>query len=992
LEFRNIVIKRPEYYLVFILLWSNLTAGAYPIRFDQYTTEDGLSSNQVYSIHQDRYGFMWFGTFNGLNRFDGYSFKNYYQDPQDSLSLSHNKVRAICEDDDGNLWFGTEGGGLDRFNQIDQKFHNYSWHPDQIGSLSNNHVMALLFDSRGNLWAGTKNGLNCLKKDSLSFTNYQKETTAGLPDDNITCITEFPSGILWIGTGSGFLIRLEIDSERFSTIRPDRLHPNRQNNNYISGISYNSSDSTIWFGVFTQGVIEYVPDKDSLTVHRINTIDADMASVNYPFSIITDTSGTVWVGSVLGLTKIEPESETYTYFRTEQNNPYSISDNVIDCLYIDNQQTLWIGTGGKGINKYDPDLVRFQQYRHDVTDSTSIPNNRVYDITEDLSGNIWIGTCGGGLSRKSKNGTGFTHYQSDDSDPGVWSSNYIMKIICSQNNLIWLATWESGLFSFDPVHEEYQHFRNFPDDSTSLSDNKVVSVYEDRSGYIWAGTMEQGLNRLNRKTGEFTRFSHDPTDPTSISNNTIFAITEDSSGQLWIGTFGGGLNRFDRDSNTFTSFQAGLGKPNSISSNNITSITIDSRNRFWIGTSGGGLNRFDPVSGLFSSIGKFEGLPGNVVNGILEDDEGYLWLSTLNSITRFHPDSFTFTHYSAEDGLQNGEFYYSSCFKSTSGSMYFGGDNGLNVFQPAEVKNNPYLPPIVLTDIQINYKPLPAYKWQAPHLIQELPLTYKDRVVTFEYSALDYSVPRKNQYSCQMEGFDRDWVLMETSRKITYTNLDPGSYTLRIRGSNNDGIWNMAGLQLPIVIAPPFWQTIWFRFLVLLTIVGVIAIVIQVRMNRLRQIERDLAAERELKLKLDHHQRELVTKSMDLIEKQDILEDILSQLNSIEKTPNDKRSELTRPLIRRLKNLVSFNHVWEEFEKWFSEIHTGFIRKLRADYPKLTLLEIKVCALLRLNLTSKEIASLMNVEPSSVNIYRYRIRKKLGLSNHDDLLVYLNKY
>ncbi len=935
---------------------------------------------------------MWFGTMNGLNRFDGYNFNNYYPDPQDSLSLSHNKVQAICEDNDGNLWFGTDGGGLDRFNPVDQKFINYSRQPDQVGSLSNNHVTALLFDSRGNLWAGTKNGLNYLSKDSLSFTKYHQNTTEGLADDNITCLTEFPSGILWIGTGSGYLVKLDIASKRFTTIRPDRLHPNPQQNNFVAGLSYNPIDSTIWFGYFPHGVRKYDPKKDIVTVYSIKTIDPDMASINAPTDIVIDLSGIVWIGSVYGLTRLEPAQESYTYYRTDQNNPRSISNNVISCLFIDNQQTLWIGTDAKGINKYDPDLIRFQHFNHDSDNNLSLSGNRIYGMAEDSSGTIWIGTVTRGLNKMLNDSGSFKRYQSDDSDPDAWSTNPVMKVIVSWDNLVWQGTWGCGLFSFNPVTEQYQHYRNFPGVSTSISGNKVMSLYEDHLGNIWAGTLENGLNRFDRESGIFTRYYHDPSDPTSISGNTIYAITEDSSNQLWIGVLGGGLNRFDPESNSFTSYKAEVGNPNSISSDNVVTIMIDSHNRFWLGTRGGGLNLFDPETESFNSFGKNDGFPDNVIYGILEDDNGYLWISTTRNITRFHPDLLTFAHYSVEDGLQNREFYYGACLKSSSGKMYFGGDNGFGVFRPEEVQNNPYLPPIVLTDIQINYQPYEAALYTAPHLLQSLPLTYKDRVITLEFAALDYSAPQKNQYSYQLEGFDQNWVQAGTKRLVTYTNLDPGSYTFRVRGSNNDGIWNMAGMQLPITIAPPFWQASWFRIVTLLIISGVVIGIVQYRLNLLRRADQRKAMEREVQLKLDHQQRELVTKSMDLIEKQDILEEILTKLKSIEKIPNEKRTAATRPLVRRLTELVSFNHVWEEFEKWFSAIHSGFISNLRTDYPKLTFREIKVCALLRLNLMSKEIASLMNVEPASVEIYRYRIRKKLGLSKGDNLTEFLSKY
>jgi len=992
LNFKNKLTKHYRYYLLFVVLLVNLTADDHSVRFDHYSTEQGLSQNTVFCITQDRYGFMWFGTRYGLNRFDGYDFKTFYHDPQDSLSLSQNMIQAICEDYNGDLWIGTDGGGLDRFDQVCQRFNNFRQQPDDPGSLSNNFVTSLLVDSHGNLWAGTKKGLNRFNPDSQNFTSFYQDNTPGVANDNITCLIEFPAGTLWIGTASGHLTKHNIASDQFKTIHPERLHPNRAKNNYISSLSCDSRDSSLWIGVFPIGIFQYNLVNDSLKSLQIDSIDPNRPSVVAPYSIIVDQIGNVWIGSVYGLTKYDPNSNKYTYHRPDESDRYSISDYVINCLFLDDQESMWIGTDAKGINKYDPDLIRFEHYKHEADNDSSLPHNRVYSISEDLSGNIWIGSMGGGLSKIINDGNSFKYYQSDDSVPGTWSSNYIMKLTCSQDYLVWLATYGSGLFSFDPATEKFRLYRNVPSDTTSISGNRVMAVYEDHQGYIWAGTMEQGLNRLDRSTGEFTRYRHEPSDSASISGNTIYAITEDSSGQLWIGTYGGGLNRYNRGSNSFNGYKVESGNPTSISSNNIITMTVDSHNRLWIGTRGGGLNRFDQDSELFARIGKEDGLPGDVVNGILEDDDGYLWISTNQGISRFHPTHLDFTNYSIEDGLQGEEFYYGSCLKSRSGKMYFGGDGGFNVFRPEEVKNNLHLPPVVLTDIQINYQSLESSDWSAPHFLQKLPLTYKDLVITFEFAALDYSVPRKNQYAYQLEGFDQNLIQAGTKRQVTYTNLDPGSYTFHVRGSNNDCLWNTTGIQLPIVIAPPFWKTIWFRLLAVLIISGLIIGRIKVRLNGIRKIEQRKAAEREIQLKLDHQQRELVTKSMDLIEKQDFMEEVLQELKMLKDASDPDRSRVLRKLIGHLSQLTSFNHVWEEFEKWFSEIHTGFISNLRSDYPKLTFREIKVCALLRLNLMSKEIASLMNVEPTSVEIYRYRIRKKLGLSKGDNLSNFLDKY
>jgi len=941
---------------------------------------------------QDKIGFMWFGTRYGLNRFDGYEFKTFTHNPDDSLSLSHNVITSICEDHEGHLWIGTDGGGVSRFDQIKEQFYNYRNSPDNSGSLSNDFITSLIVDSRGILWIGTQSGLNRFDSEQQLFTVYNTQSTTGLASDNITSLAEFPTGKLWIGTKDGYLTTLDLHEGQFSLVHPEELKPNVASNNYIAEMAGDYRSQTLWIAVFPIGIYRYDLNSNSLDKFRFETDTQNRASLNAPYSVMADSSGMVWIGSVIGLTRYDPALQKLDYFKPDDQNKYSLSDYVINCLYLDNQQSLWIGTDSKGINKYDPDLVRFKHIKWQADTPGGLSHNRVYTFDEDEVGNLWVGSVGGGLNLLPPGSSSFTHYQSDDSKRGVWSSNYIMKLVCGQDNLIWLATYGSGLFSFDPKTEEHQLFRHYLDDSTSISGNQIMSVYEDDQGYIWAGTNEHGLNRLDRETSQFTHYLHDPLDPTSISGNTIYAITQDSSGQLWIGTTDGGLNRYEPENDSFTRFQVEPGNASTISSNYIISLTVDSHNRLWIGTRGGGLNFLDPETEMVTRIGKEAGLPSDVVNGVLEDEEGYLWISTMYGISKYHPDHHSITNYTVEDGLLEGEFYYGSCLKSNSGKLFFGGNNGFNVFNPQEVQNNRYRPPLALTDVQINYNSLKPSVWKAPHLIQHLHLSYKDRVITFEFAALDYTVPLKNLYSYKLEGFDDDWISPGFNRQVTYTNLDPGSYTFHVRGSNNDGVWNMTGIQLPLSITPPFWQTTWFQLMMLILLTSTIISGFQIRMYQIRKAEQRLAAEREIQLKLDHQQRELITKSMDLIEKQDVFKDVIVQLKSIEVMTFEERSKVIRPLIRHLKEIASINHVWGEFEKWFSEIHTGFINNLRQDYPELTSREIKVCALLRLNLLSREIAALINVEPASVYIYRNRIRSKLRLKKSDDLLEFLNKY
>ncbi|MBC8193869.1 MAG: hypothetical protein H8E18_15895 [FCB group bacterium] len=947
------------------------------------STEDGLSQNSVFSITQDTSGFMWFGTDYGLNRFDGYKFVNYFNDPEDSTSLSNNSVMALHSSNSGGIWVGTNGGGLNYFDPLTQTFLVYLNRPDTPTSLSNNHVTAVLEASSGKVWVGTENGLNLFEPESQRFTRYFKSDQ--IPDDHITCLHEYPAGTIWIGTKSGYLVKYDTFEDSFTSVKPDIFKPNQDENNIITDIS-SDGKGFLWLSMFLDGVYSYQIDSDILNRFGMAYTDPDMVSVYAPFAIEADPHGNIWIGSVEGLTNLNPISETYEFFKSESHNQFSIGGNVIKSLFIDNQKTLWVGTRNNGISRYSRSIDKFARYQHSDKDLQSLSKNTVYGFTEDHSGNIWVGTSGGGLNKINADGKSFTRFIWDTSTPEIWSHNFIMKLICDSQNYIWISTWESGLFGFDPKTGRFENFHNNPKDSTSLSGNRIHSILEDSRGDIWIGTSEKGLNLFDKKSGTFKRFKHDPADSLSISGNSIYSIKEDSQGNIWLGTSNAGLNRYHPQTQNFLHYSFKPRKTSIDLSDDIRCLQIDHAGIIWVGTYGGGLIRFDPVAEDFTQYKVKDGLPSNVIKGILEDDSGNLWISTNKGLCKFDPLRKVFSNYTIENGLQGDEFRYESCFKSSTGAMYFGGTNGFNVFRPEEIANSTFQAPVVLTEVQINYESIgragrrgkSPVSQAAPHLLQDLQLSYADKVLAFEFAALDYSAPNKNQYAYRLAGFDNTWIHAGNQHQVTYTNLDPGSYTLEVKGSNSDGFWSDKTIELPITISPPFWETIWFRILVFLTISMLVITVYKIRMNKLRTFEQRKAKEKEVLLQLEYQQRALVTKSMDLIEKQEFMEEILDQIKALSLVSEAERKAKTRVLVNKLTTLISFNHVWEEFEKWFTEIHSDYISNLRIEHPNLTSREIKLCALLRLNLMSKEIANLMNIEPASVDIQRYRIRKKNG--------------
>ena len=893
---------------------------------------------------------------------------------------------ALENSKDGGIWAGTDGGGLNYFDPADRNFQQYWNIPSDSTTLSNNYVTSLLEDSAGNLWVGTQNGLNILDSKTHQFSTYYKSDQ--LIDDHITCLYELPAGTLWIGTDSGYLIRYDVEENIFTTVKPDIINPNPDHSNYISNISGDQKNN-LWISIFLDGVYRYNIDTDDVKLYRLQPFDPHYVTIYAPFSIQSDQNNNVWIGSPFGLAHLNPDDDQFSYYRIETHNRNSIAGNTIRSIFIDNQQSVWFGTGNNGVSRYSPNLIKFKYFQNNDDDSTSLSKNTVYSFAEDHSGNIWIGTSGGGLNKLNADGKSFTVKRYNDTDPQAWSYNYIMDLICDNQDNLWLGTWESGIFKYNPKSDTFLNYHHLNQNNNSLSGNRVLSIHEDRRKIIWIGTSEKGLNRFDPETGIFEHFIHDPLDHATISGNTIYSIKEDSDGFIWFGTHDGGLDRYNPQSQSFTSYQFSPEGVHGKHGSHIRSITFDNKGLIWLGTYGSGLFCFNPKTEKYDQYKVEDGLPSNVIKGVLVDDDGFQWISSNKGLSKFDVESGVFTNFTTENGIQGDEFRYESCLKSSSSEMYFGGTNGINVFHPKDIVENQFQAPVLLTDIKVNYESINPV---ASHLLKQISLSYNDKVIGFEFAALDFSAPNKNQYSYQLEGFNQKWIQAGSQNHVTYTNLDPGHYTFRVKGSNSDGIWSDQVAALSIYMAPPIWKTFWFRLFAFLLLVGIIFTIFQLRFRRLRLIQQRRMEKEHIQLQLDLQQRGLVTKSMDLIEKQEFMEELLSQIKYLSKISEPERKKQIGVLVRKLTNLLSFNQVWEEFEKWFTKIHSGFIESLRSKHSNLSITEIKVCALLRLNMNSKEIASLMNIQPESVSMSRYRIRKKLALPRKQNLNEYLSQF
>ncbi len=799
-------------------------------RFDHLTIDDGLSHAVILDIFQDSKGFLWFGTQDGLNKYDGYEFYVYKNNPHDSTSIKDNWIQVVEEDSSGKLWIGTSRSGVFIFDTDTEIFTNLKNEPKNPNSLLSNRVWSIFIEDSNTVWIGTSKGLDKYDIKTGKFTHYVnvKNDSLTISRGGVNEICKDLKGDLWLGIWNGGLNKFDKITGQFKRFYIDSSAPSVFRKNKVKVVK-NLSDRYLLVGT-NQGLLKFNKAKEQFEPFTDSTMQIlNAVSVQ---SLLIEDNGKVWVGTHHnGLFNINLIENTLTQVLHNPTNPDGISDNWIHSILKDRTGNIWIGSG-KGINKFSPFKQNFINIKHDpYNPEGSLSSGEVLSICEDTSGILWIGTWNGGLNKYNRKTNSFYHYVNVPGESGTLPNNIVWSIFIDHNNDIWIGTYD-GLAKFDRKKETFEVFKHDYNDPSTISYNNISCIYEDSKNNLWVGTWGGGLNLFNRDSMKFTRFRHNSNDSTTISENMISVIYEDSRKNLWIGTNSNGLNLFEPETKEFKHFRHEKNNKYSLNNNAVKTILEDKFGNLWIGTIGGGLNKYVYEENKFYSFTEDEGLANNSVQKIIADDYNHLWISTNRGLTRLELNELEFNNYFESDGLITNQLN-SAGVKLKDGSIIVGGLDGLTLFDPEKITINKLKPQVVITSVK-RFNEEIKFKSEIKKY-GEIKLNYDENTFAIEFAALDYSNPLKNQYAYKLEGFNDRWVYNGNNRVAYYTNIDPGIYTFHVKASNNDGVWNETGASIVIEIVPPFWMTWWFKGAVLILASGLIFWIFRIR---IKSIER----------------------------------------------------------------------------------------------------------------------------------------------------------
>jgi signal transduction histidine kinase/ligand-binding sensor domain-containing protein/AraC-like DNA-binding protein len=785
--------------------------------FQRFSIQEGLSHNSVLCMVQDRKGFIWIGTYDGLNRFDGYQFKEYNQDYQDTTSILQNLIIDLYEDSKGRIWVGTGGSGLCSLDPQTEKFTRYPITYEENGIITKvPTISAIQENDNGKLWIGTIGGLYILDPGTGKSELYSLN---GIPNESIiiNSLLLDSAGDLWVGTfGEGLFKISNATTQSLIQWKHDTYKPETIASNNVMSI-FEDQKGTMWFG-HSNGM-DSLNRKSGNFIHfkhdpkDPNSLSTDILNSR---TITEDKLGNLWIGTTDGLNKLNQDRTVFTHYHSDPINPHSIGSDDIHAVLLDKMGNLWLGTVNGGLSLSNLQPRGFYLLQNEPGNPNSLSSNMVRTIIEDKDEKLWIGTEGGGLNKYDrKNGT-FTHFKHEPENPKSLLNDLVSSVLEDSQGNFWIGYGGSnfyvnkgGVSKMDSSSKNFTHYDIQASEIHGGADRDVLSIFEDKSGVIWLSTLN-GIKRFLPKTETWDHFLHKKTNLEGISDHWCYTVFEDSRNDLWIGTGTNALNKIDKKrEGKFQHFSANPNDPNSLSSHSVRHIVEDKQGYLWFATSGGGICQYDPKTGHFAPFTKKDGLPSNSISRVELDEDGKIWMSTNKGICRLDPiskevQSFDLGYGSMKHHFTTGYVNAGSSTKGKDGTLYFGGSDGVVYFHPQKIKPAPNPAPVVLTQFNVFDKPMLG--WDGS---KDIILPHNQNFISMEFASLSFVNAQNNRYAYYLENFDQDWIYSDDRRFVSYTNLSPGEYIFRVKASNYDGVWTESGINLPLIILPPWWQTWW---------------------------------------------------------------------------------------------------------------------------------------------------------------------------------------
>jgi signal transduction histidine kinase/ligand-binding sensor domain-containing protein/DNA-binding response OmpR family regulator len=797
------------------------------VDFSTLASSENLSQNTIQCIYQDVYGFIWFGTQDGLNKYDGYQIEIFKSRSKNPNSLPANHITALAEDADHNLWIGTRTGGISRLNRSTNVFTNFKNEPHDTNSIDGNQINVIFRDSRSRLWIGTQHGLNLLDTRTGKFKRIHFLDSGKGADREVRAIVEDRDQNLWIATRTS----LKYLAKKTGNILSYNADISDDQN-----ISFNSlaldANQNIWVGTHA-GLLLFDKKNHNYIPYPVEPDRNSAGGLNPVYCLLPDKNR-LWIGSNTTLQLFDTEQRKIIPINEQTEGRSLMPNDGIYALFNDKADVLWIGTSSQGVLKKDKNLSIFPSLKASLTNMPTA-KNIIRSLAEDKQGNLYLATDAG-LAYFDRSDLTYKVFQHDRQNVNSISSNYTTWVIYGKkDNKVWIGTSASGLDRFDPATKTFTHFVR-GDGDAQLSSNAIDVLLEDRAGNIWIGTDEGGINVYHPATRSFTRYLHSHA-ANSLCDNTILALYEDKKGNIWAGGYSNGISILNPATNSWSQLNM---KNSALTSNVVSSFYEDPLGNMWIGTQGGGLNRYDPRTKTMTSFSEENGLANNSVNYITGDQSGKIWVSTNHGFGWFDPVKNIFRDFGKSNNLRTLEFNLGAGERLSTGEIVMGSINGFNIVDPANLSFNKNRPGVVLTSFEVNNRPLiPGAKksplTQSLLTTKEITLKQSQSAFTIVFAALDYTAPANNKYAYMLEGFDSDWNFVGNERRASYTNLNPGQYTFKVKASNNDGVWNERETVLTIHIIAPFWMTWWFKNAIILALAGVAYFFYYYRLNFVRK-------------------------------------------------------------------------------------------------------------------------------------------------------------